>query len=46
MLFSPSSRSVRLAFLVLMFQLCAANAVAQDHFNEKGSGPSSVTSQL
>jgi len=46
MLFLCKSRRTDISVLGLFLILSAGNAIAQDHFNAKGSEPSSFTSQL
>lgn len=46
MLLSSKSRLVGTSIFTFMLSVSTGNASAQDHFNEKGSGPSSFTSQL
>lgn len=46
MLLSFRSHLARQLVLVLVCNVCVGNTFAQDHFNEKGAGPSSFTSQL
>ncbi|PCI80614.1 MAG: hypothetical protein COB20_03010 [SAR86 cluster bacterium] len=46
MLFSNKSRLADISILGFVLVVSAGNAFAQDHFNAKGSEPSSFTSQL
>ena len=46
MLFLCKSRRTDISVLGFFLILSAGNAIAQDHFNAKGSEPSSFTSQL